>query len=340
MKFLVLLFIAFTAFPILPQGGYSVKGSVTDKLSGKALENANVFISNTTIGISADKSGKFRLNGIPFGSLELTASYLGYKTEFVRITVYRDTSLTINFELAPSDVKIGEVRIKAEIPEDWHNNFRIFRKEFIGETEFAEHTKILNAEVIEFYKDTETNKLSARSDSTIIIENASLGYRLFLLINNISIDLDTRKYAYSYSTRFEELKPKSEAELNFWKTNRKTCYLNSMKHFFKAMYNNRIEQEGFTVYSGRLHNLLEGRGMWTSPREFILQYNNDSATAEFTFAKCISVIKRHISILDFNNERIKIDKYGNLLKPENLHLYKWWAALRIADLLPFDYQSE
>jgi len=336
--FLTLLtFVFISASIIFPQHGITVTGTIIEKESKKPLDNANVFLVSTTIGTRTDSKGHFIIKNIPYGSYQLMASYVGFQSQSSPVASYKDTRIELNFSLEQVSVKLGEVSINAMSPDEWKSNFKIFNREFIGETENAELTKIINPEVIEFSIDEVHNILHASSDSTIIVENRALGYKLFIILNQIDYDLNHHKYTYAYFPKFEELKPNSESEKETWAENRAKCYLSSMKYFFKSLFYKELENEGFAIYSGKLNNLLAGLGMWTSQDQFLLQYNRDSTMAEFTFDKCINVIKNKESILNFGNDRITIDKFGNLIAPNFVHSFRWWAKLRTADLLPFDY---
>lgn len=144
-------------------------------------------------------------------------------------------------------------------------------------------------------------------------------------------------YKYSYFTRFEELTPKSEEEMNEWISNRKKTYFNSMRYFFRSLFYKELEKEKFTLYAGKLNNLLIGLGIWISPDNFKLEYSSDSTLADFSFDKCIKVIRDKESIINFGSSKITIDSYGNLISPMFVQTYRWWSHLRLADLLPYDY---
>lgn len=144
------------------------------------LDNANVFLTNTTFGTKTDSKGYYILTSIPKGSFELVVSYIGYQTHSVKISSYKDTTIQLNVSLEPALINLEEVKINAPLPEEWKVNFEIFRKEFLGVTENSELTKIINPEVIDFVVDDERQNLTASSDSTIIVENNALGYRLYI----------------------------------------------------------------------------------------------------------------------------------------------------------------
>ena len=57
----------------------------------------------------------------------------------------------------------------------------------------------------------------------------------------------TRKYAYK--AYFKQLIPKSEQEKAKWERNRLKAYRGSMRHFFRAMIEHQLEEEGFEIFA-------------------------------------------------------------------------------------------
>ena len=336
-KLSIILIIIF-AYPLLPQKLITISGTVFDYTTQKPLKSANAYISNSSFGTSTDIDGHYKIKSIPYGSFELIASYVGYKTKIANLSIYKDTSLIIDFYLEQKPDIIKEIDVSAPKPNEWLSDFRIFKTEFLGQTENAELTKILNPEVINLkYNETE-NILTATSDSIVIIDNNALGYKLFVQIDTICFNTKTKKYTFSFSSRVEEMKPKSDIEKTGWEKNRKMCYTNSFKYFCRSIFYNELEQNEFSLHSAsKLSTLQDALGIWTSPNCFKLSYNHDSSQVHFTYNKYLRVKKGHESIINFGNQKITIDKFGNVLKPKFVEMYKWWGSLRIADLLPFDY---
>lgn len=79
-KFLSLLFLVFTCFAFGQE--VTIKGTVTDQVSGQPLPGVNVLVKNTAQGASTDFDGNFEIKNVEVNSI-LLFTYLGYKDQQV-----------------------------------------------------------------------------------------------------------------------------------------------------------------------------------------------------------------------------------------------------------------
>ncbi|MBD3387060.1 TonB-dependent receptor [candidate division KSB1 bacterium] len=91
----------------------SIQGRVTAQESGKALAGANIQIRNTYIGTSSDENGYFRLTNVPAGSVELSVSYIGYKSKTVQLDIGTDPLRNIHVALTETLFKTEQVVVTA-----------------------------------------------------------------------------------------------------------------------------------------------------------------------------------------------------------------------------------
>jgi len=89
-----------------------IRGTVTDQETKEPIPFANVFFKNTTIGISAGFNGEFSME-VDKPSDTLAASSLGYQTAYLPIK--KGAFQNVEFFLKPSDIRLNEVEIFAEI---------------------------------------------------------------------------------------------------------------------------------------------------------------------------------------------------------------------------------
>lgn len=87
----------------------TIKGLVTDSITGEGLPYASLIVKGTSIGTATDGDGNFSFFAPASGGL-LQVSYLGYDVKEVRITPGKTNVLKI--ELAPSGITLGEVTVK------------------------------------------------------------------------------------------------------------------------------------------------------------------------------------------------------------------------------------
>jgi hypothetical protein len=330
-----ILIYLFFPLVIIAQGNnkLTIKGRILDNETGTPLGYVNVFLSNTTIGASTDKNGQFIIKNVPFGSYNIIFSYVGYQIQSKSFYSYKSGTLNFNISLKPKAINLNQVNVTGNIPEDWQENLKIFKNIFIGETDNSKKTKILNPEVLNFVRNKKTNALKAFTDSTILVENKSLGYKLSIILDSV-VYYPNGNINYMFFSRFAELKPDSKEEESEWQNNRKKTYLNSPKHFFYALVHNQLDEDLFTLREG------QGNAAKILPEVLSIESNIDSTIYTFNFMGSLAV-KYYISppsYLNFLYSFVQIDKYGNLLTSVYaVQTFGNWAKQRVADLLPENY---
>ena len=332
-KFIFILLL----FPlvIFAQGSnkLTIKGRVLDKETGAPLEYVNVFLSNTTIGTSTDKSGQFIIKNVPFGSYNIIFSYVGYEIVKRDFNSYKAETLNYNISLKPKVINLQQINITGHISDDWKDDLKIFMGIFLGDTDNSKETKILNPEVLNFVKDKNTKALKAYADSVVVVENKALGYKLFVYLDSV-VYMPERFIKYMFYPKFEELVPSSEKEKLVWEINRQKTYLDSPKHFFYALVHKQLDKDYYL--------LSEGSGTMSKifPDELRLTSNSDSSIYTLNFMGSLKVRSYlgSTSYLNFLYSFVLIDKYGNLLNSSYaVEKSGFWAQQRVADLLPENY---
>jgi outer membrane receptor protein involved in Fe transport len=106
-----LTFVAITLF--LAAGALSaatVSGVITDSRTGDYLPGANVMLEGTNYGTASDRSGGYRITGVPAGEYVLVVNYIGFDEFSNDITVSFDSNLNRNnCELTASFIGMDEV---------------------------------------------------------------------------------------------------------------------------------------------------------------------------------------------------------------------------------------
>ncbi len=91
-----------------------IEGYVKDATTGEALPGANVILVGTSMGAATGNNGKYTIENVPPGKYKLRASYIGYKTKTVSITVKTDLTLEQNFRLEPVGVQGKTIVVTAQ----------------------------------------------------------------------------------------------------------------------------------------------------------------------------------------------------------------------------------
>lgn len=101
------LFLTMIAGAAAAQEGGTVTGTLTDADTGEPLIGANVFLVNSYQGASTGIDGTFSFEAAT-GYYTLRATYAGYATQEIRISVSEGQTTTIDIELAESVTEFGE----------------------------------------------------------------------------------------------------------------------------------------------------------------------------------------------------------------------------------------
>jgi hypothetical protein len=92
-----------------------IAGSVSDAETGDPLPGVNVVIEDLNQGSATDQEGDYFIINVPPGTYNVQASFVGYR-EVVKenVQVSTDRTATVDFELIPETVEVGEVVVTAD----------------------------------------------------------------------------------------------------------------------------------------------------------------------------------------------------------------------------------
>jgi hypothetical protein len=226
-------------------------GFVTDATTGKSMPFANVYVNGSTRGAVTDEKGYYALSGVPLGTVEIVASFVGYQPTTQIIRCDNTTPRKANFSLKPSEQMLDAVTVRGN-PKQWERHLRQFKKQFFGEP-FGGQCVLINSEVLNFKEDKE--HLQATASEPLIIDNQALGYRIVYALQQF--DAAASGNVYSAGTaRFEELKPENERQANRFQRNRLIAYNGSIRHLMASLIDNTFEQAGFMVYQEDVTNMI------------------------------------------------------------------------------------
>lgn len=93
-----ILFSLLLASPLAAQTG-TITGQVTDR-EGVPIGFAQVLVEGTDLGTVADESGRYTIQGVPAGSRQIRATFLGYQSTTARVDVGAEATVTRDLALA------------------------------------------------------------------------------------------------------------------------------------------------------------------------------------------------------------------------------------------------
>ncbi|MCH5600127.1 carboxypeptidase-like regulatory domain-containing protein [Niabella ginsengisoli] len=219
-----------------------IKGQVIDKQTQEGIRNATVFIDNTQLGTTTNRTGKFSLPVSQNINSVIVISCVGYKTISIEMP-QSDSSLLIPLEKIIEEldgVTIVGKRSKPVLGKKWQN---IFLTYFLGNNQPAADCDITNLNKISFFLSDDENRLRAHSNEIILIVNKWLGYKIYYEIIEFEINLTENTVVnYGYS-KFEDISNGDEKFLH----RRENKYCGSLSHFLRSLYVNNHAQNGFEI---------------------------------------------------------------------------------------------
>lgn len=223
-----------------------VSGRVVDAETNEPIPYVNVFFANTSIGASTDAEGNFTFGRFAPGKYDLTVTYIGYATfqQTLDFTLQREQVVNVAIQILPK--KLNEIVVKPDTT-GWARNFREFKRLFLGETASSRQCKILNAQDIHLFRDSQTNSLVAHALQPIQIENRALGYTLQYYLIQFEVNYTTGNTLIYGIPQYKEMRPERKSDSMRWVRARKRAYEGSMLQFVRLIQSNGLKTHGFEV---------------------------------------------------------------------------------------------
>ena len=226
------------------QAQITISGHVFD-VNQSPLEGASVYLNNTSIGVTTDTNGAFKLD-IKKGNHTLVVSYIGYETEQYVLNTSQ-LKQPLKFNLKTKNNVLDEVVIKKRKRISNAKRkalLRKFRKSFLGESKFVSTCKILNEDVIEFDIDPKEKVTEVSASEPLKIVHPSFGYIIYYDLKYFKLTpLSVSYFGYTKYDKISGLEDREEE----WKHNRWEAYHGSKMHFIRGVTRETSEYEGFTV---------------------------------------------------------------------------------------------
>ena len=112
---LMLLLLLAAPLTARAQGTGKISGIVTDN-AGDPLPGANVVIDGTTLGAATNIDGEYVILGVPIGTYNVTASFVGFASVTIEgAEVNSGFTRILDFELGSSDI-MDEIVVEYERP--------------------------------------------------------------------------------------------------------------------------------------------------------------------------------------------------------------------------------
>jgi len=96
---------SFAAGSAMAAGG-TIKGKVTTT-TGEGIPNAQVVITGTTMGASANANGEYVIRNVPSGTYAVRTQVIGYQTKTATVRVRADEEVTLDFSLEEGVIELS-----------------------------------------------------------------------------------------------------------------------------------------------------------------------------------------------------------------------------------------
>ncbi|KPM32277.1 Hypothetical protein I595_1927 [Croceitalea dokdonensis DOKDO 023] len=304
-------------------------GEVLAQETKEPIVGAVVFYDGSSIGTITDIDGKFRLLSKTPTNSPLVIRSLGFET----ITLPKLDSDVIRVFMKPAAIQLPEVTLE---PDTWSRKkkLKVFRRELLG---VGHKCDILNEDDVRLYYNKGKKTLYAFANRPLKIKNKGLEYLLVYDVTDFEVNLyedsaspeAVKQVFYAGNTQFIDESNGSASALR----RRKKAYFGSSLHFFRALYSNRLEQEGFQLFKKR----------FKVPAQELFGFKTVDATlyvSKLDGLGRISILygKRNQSFLEVKTAQFIIDPLGNYAPTNALLFGGEMGKHRINTMLPIDYE--
>lgn len=334
-----------------------------DDETGLPVAGASVYLNNTSLGTVTNETGNFRIvNMIPG---ELVVSSVGYERLVYKLSSEQLNGKAYVFKLAAKQAMLRDVLMLSDAARKKY--LQLFKENFLGITEEADRSTITNLAAINFAMGEKKQVMLAFADTPLIIINRKLGYIITFDLVEFYINEASRETAFYGFTRYEEMGDKKR-----WAANRRKVYYGSSLHFLRALIQNELEKEKFSMAILRTDTLKADTSKYgrtakprlvkiavpttaaqvvktdslskiyvaSWPHQLMIQYNRDPAGKHYLSQKTMvvgAVSNGARSYLTLNSSEVKIDQFGLLDDPRKLQYGGYWFYEKAASMLPYNY---
>ncbi|WP_316772491.1 carboxypeptidase-like regulatory domain-containing protein [Pedobacter frigiditerrae] len=220
---------------------FSITGTVKDKIG--ALPGAAVYLSGYKIATVTDNEGKFTLGKLAPGNYDILVQMIGF-LPYTKNILISNKSENVAIVLQENTTMLKEVIIKPDPNRPYY--IALFKDFFIGKTPNSAECTILNTDVLTFDDDKTAGLLTVKANDFLVIENKALGYKIKYLLQDFEYNYKSKIVYFAGLPSFEDLKGSKSKQKN-WLKKRAIAYSGSIQHFFKSLYNNTLQAEGFEI---------------------------------------------------------------------------------------------
>ncbi len=337
----------------------TIIGTVKDSLTNTPIAVCNVYLSGTTKGVSTDKEGKFKIDGLKPGNYTLVISHVSYQFSIRDVLLLNGNKDIGTVALLEETTEFEEVEVKRKKDRMWERQWRQFKKMMLGRNYDEKKIKFVNAYVAEFLR-MKDGGFTKDEPFTLEILNTHTGYRVYYDVQQFYVGRKYEPFITGYS-KFEELEPESELQKAEWEKNRQDAHNGSLRHFFYNIINKIQDDNGYEAYITN-DAPFDPDGIYVKKNIFKKRIRKDSIPFRFKIEDTKYPFIKKLTFKDYlhfeywyeatnegqtqktwikaENDVIYVFDNGVILDPTMVKLYGYLTQEGIYQMLPFDYEGK
>ncbi len=344
---------------------------LVDHESKTFVSNAHVFINNGSKATVSDAEGRCQLRLSSLENQALVISHVSYETKIIPSSNFDDILNGSLLYMEPRKVELETIEFSAKRAPKWKKQYKLFRKHFIGQEDFASKCEILNPEVLRF--EEENGELRVKAVDILQIDQKYLSYNIQFWLEECIIEANGSSYYKGYG-HFSE---KENTQKKHHKR-REQIFQQSLAYFLQALISSpdlgALRKKGFEVAIEKyqlgqfyaigkptIHELVQADGLLEVYRlyfpEFLsITHTNLKQASNQNYQVSISKAEQQkfgsdASLSVQGGDRkvrsrlYKLEPYllfdhrGVILNKQAVKEYDFWGQKRLASTLPIDYVS-
>ncbi|WP_407482576.1 carboxypeptidase-like regulatory domain-containing protein [Elizabethkingia meningoseptica] len=330
----------------------TIKGTVVSS-GDQPLQGVKIYIDGSQVSSVTDANGNFNISVQSIKQGNVIFQKEGYQDFAYSLQQAFNKTLRVVLD---KERLIEEVKLVGYSSKDYNKYINVFLDNFLGIN--REGVSIKNPKEMKFSYDKKENILRARAGKPLLIVNKNLGYTVEYKLMSFSVDYRNGISQYTGTSFYTPFKASDSKSLTY-KMNRLNAYYGSVQHFFKALYSNKVNQEGFTV--DRVKEMENKKALALTERDLPASAyrSEDNGKVYFEFPDIFmlsyrkylfDILKRQVvktntyttisSYVITNGVRYNITSDGNYSDPDQMLFQKSWAVDKVARMLPLDYEPE
>ena len=299
-----------------------IQGKVETE-NGTPLSGVNIYVDGSSLYTTSSADGSFLLDvkGQKAGSIIFQKEH--YDSNSVSIASVIGKNVRVQL------VRYQEIEELVMIPyteEAYKNYITYFLQEFLGSD--LENIKIKNQRSLKFSYDKRNKILKVIAPQTLLIENKKLGYEIKYNLVNFESNFSSKIVSFYGTSFFKEINSKPQI-----KVNRMNAFLGSVPHFFRTVYQNKTNQEGYIV-----NYIVKQKNPKYPTEEELLNLKE-----HLNFVSKSGVLNLPDDLLDISRRKSKESQYIQYLTKSNIPTTDYIQSrenrkiLHVNDLLMVNY---